>query len=113
MAFNNILIKQIDELIIFYSQNRPTTGVSISENSALSEVIKTKNELIKENQYMILNSSEYEKIIKDQSIINNQLETSGLNNKMKLILPLLFIFIYLVGFSFNNLYKKQLERINS
>lgn len=113
MAFNNTLIKQIDELILFYSQNKPTSGVSISENSALSEIINKKDALIKENQYMMLHYTEYDKIIKDQSIVSNQINTSGTNNKMKFILPILFVLFYLGFYKFNTLYKKQLIRINS
>jgi hypothetical protein len=111
IAFNNLLIKQIDDLVASYSQNKPTSNVVISENSGLSEIINKKDEIIKENQYTMLHYIEYDKIIKDQSIVSNQINTSGTNNKMKLILPFLFVFLYFVGFLFNNLYKKQLERI--
>ena len=113
IAFNNLLIKQIDDLVASYSQNKPTSNVVISENSGLSEIINKKDELIKENQYTMLHYIEYDKIIKDQSIVSNQINTSGANNKMKLILPFLFVFLYFVGFLFNNLYKKQLARIKA
>ena len=113
IAFNNLLIKQIDDLVASYSQNKPTSNVVISENSGLSEIINKKDEIIKENQYTMLHYIEYDKIIKDQSIVSNQINTSGANNKMKLILPFLFVFLYFVGFLFNNLYKKQLERIKN
>ena len=113
IAFNNLLIKQIDDLVASYSQNKPTSNVVISENSGLSEIINKKDEIIKENQYTMLHYIEYDKIIKDQSIVSNQINTSGANNKMKLILPFLFVFLYFVGFLFNNLYKKQLARIKA
>ena len=113
IAFNNLLIKQIDDLVASYSQNKPTSNVVISENSGLSEIINKKDALIKENQYTMLHYIEYDKIIKDQSIVSNQINTSGANNKMKLILPFLFVFLYFVGFLFNNLYKKQLARIKA
>ena len=69
--------------------------------------------MIKENQNIMLHYVEYDRIIKDQSIVSNQINTSGLNNKMKLVLPFLFVFIYLGFFSFISLYKKQVARINS
>ena len=112
IAFNNVLIKQIDDLIFSYSQNKPTGSVTISENSGLNDIITKKDDLIKENQNIMLHYVEYDRIIKDQSIVSNQINTSGLNNKMKLILPFLFVFLYLVGYLFNILYKKQLARIN-
>ena len=113
IAFNNVLIKQIDDLIVSFSQNKSTSSVTISENSGLSDIINKKDALIKENQNTMLHYIEYDKIIKDQSIVSNQISNSGLNNKMKLILPILFIFIYLGSFGFIWLYKKQLARINS
>ncbi len=113
IAFNNVLIKQIDDLIFSYSQNKPTGSVTISENSGLNDIITKKDDLIKENQNIMLHYVEYDRIIKDQSIVSNQINTSGLNNKMKLVLPFLFVFIYLGFFSFISLYKKQVARINS
>lgn len=113
IAFNNVLIKQIDDLINSYSQNKPSGSVTISENSGLSDIINKKDELILDNQQKMLSQISYDKIVKDQSIISNQIVTSGLNNKQKLILPFLLVIIYLGLFGFISLYKKQLKRINS
>ncbi len=113
IAFNNVLIKQIDDLILSYSQNKPTGSVTISENSGLNDIITKKDDLIKENQYIMLHYVEYDRIIKDQSIVSNQINSSGLHNKMKLVLPFLFVFIYFGLFSFISLYKKQAARIKN
>ncbi|WP_445717183.1 hypothetical protein [Flavobacterium sp.] len=113
IALNNELIKQIDELIVSYSQNKPSGSVTISENSGLNDIINKKDELIKENQYKLLHNVEYDKIVKDQSIVSNQINSSGLKNKMKFILPILFVLLYLGFYKFHTLYKKQLARINS
>ncbi len=112
IEINNQLINQIDGLILSFSQNKPSGSVTISENSGINDIINKKDELIKENQYKLLNSVEYDKIIKDQSIVANQINTSGLINKMKIIVPILFICLYLVGYWFIKLYKKQVARIN-
>jgi hypothetical protein len=111
IAINNELIKQIDELIVSYSQNKPSGSVTISENSGLNDIINKKDELIKENQYKLLHNVEYDKIVKDQSIVSNQINSSGLTNKMKFILPILFVFLYLGFYKFYSLYKKQLTRV--
>uniref|UniRef100_UPI004047DB1E hypothetical protein n=1 Tax=Flavobacterium sp. TaxID=239 RepID=UPI004047DB1E len=96
-----------------YSQNKPSGSVTISENSGLNDIINKKDELIKENQYKLLHNVEYDKIVKDQSIVSNQINSSGLKNKMKFILPILFVLLYLGFYKFHTLYKKQLARINS
>jgi len=113
IIFNNVLIKQIDDLIFSYSQNKSTGSFTISENSGLNEIIAKKDDLIKENQYITLNHIERDRIIKDQSIISNQINSSGLNNKMKFVLPFLFVLIYFGFFGFISLYKKQATRIKS
>jgi len=112
IEINNQLINQIDGLILSFSQNKPSGSVTISENSGINDIINKKDELIKENQYKLLNSVEYDKIVKDQSIVSNQINTSGINNKMKFIIPILFVFLYLIGYWFIKLYKNQAARIN-
>jgi hypothetical protein len=86
--------------------------VTISENSSITALINKKDELIKESQNLKLNKNEYEEIVKVLNVSINNLDTKGLNNKMKLILPFLFVFLYLAGYLFNILYKKQLVRIS-
>jgi hypothetical protein len=111
IALNNQLIQQIDELIASYAQNKPTGSVTISENSGLNDIINKKDELIKDNQYKTLHSVEYDKIVKDQSIVSNKINTSGLKNKMKFVLPFIFVIIYLIFYGFISLYRKQLTRV--
>lgn len=112
IKFNDSLVKQIDGLIIKLSDSKSSSNVTISENSSITALINKKDELIKESQNLKLNKGEYEEIIKVISVSSNNLNTKGLNNKMKLLLPFLFVFLYLVGFTFNNLYQRQLARIN-
>ena len=111
IKFNDSLVKQIDGLIIKLSDSKSSSNVTISENSSITALINKKDELIKESQNLKLNKGEYEQIVKVINVSLNNLNTKGFNSKMKLILPFLFVFLYLVGFTFNNLYKKQLARI--
>ena len=113
IAFNNVLIKQIDDLIVSYSQNKPSGSVTISENSGLSDIINKKDALIKENQQISISRISYDKIIKDQSIVANQIKSKGLGNNQKIIFPVIFVFIYFMLVIFISLYKKQLKRVNS
>ena len=79
----------------------------------VSELIQKKDELIHENHKLAIHKLEYDKVIKDQNISLNQMNTKGVNNKMKLILPFLFVLLYLLGYWFSQLYKKQRQRIQA
>ncbi|MQP24986.1 hypothetical protein GFJ94_07910 [Flavobacterium sp. LMO8] len=111
IKFNDSLVNQIDGLIVKLSDAKSSSNVTISENSSITTLINKKDELIKESQNLKLNKGEYEQIIKVINVSLNNLNTKGFNNKMKLLLPFLFVFLYFVAFTFNNLYKKQLARI--
>lgn len=113
LVVNIKIISQIDQILLSLSQNKTGVGVSISENTGLSDLIKKKDDLILENQRLAANRLEFEKIIKDQDIILNQMNTSGANNKMKFILPLLFVLFYLLGYWFSKVYKQQKQRIKA
>lgn len=111
IAANKLLITQIDQIILNLTQNKTSGGVTISENSGLSELIQKKDALIYENQTLAIHNLEYDKVIKDQNISLNQMNTAGVNNKMKLILPFLFISLFLLGYWFSQVYKQQKKRI--
>ena len=110
---NTSIINQIDQIVLSLSQNKTGSSVSISENTGLSDLIQKKDNLIIENQKLATNRLEFEKIIKDQNIVSNQINTSGANNKMKFILPLLFVLFYLVSYWFSKTYKQQKKRIQA
>lgn len=113
LAANKIIISQIDQIIISLNQNKFGSGVLISENTGLSDLIQKKDDLIKENQKLSTNRLEFEKLIKDIDISINQMNTSGANNKMKFILPLLLVLFYLFGYWFSKVYKQQKQRIKA
>jgi hypothetical protein len=107
------MITQIDQIILSLSQNKIGSSVSISENTGINDLIQKKDNLILENQKLATNRLEFEKIIKDQNIIGNQMNNKGANNKMKFILPFLFVLFYLFGYWFLNVYKLQKQRIQA
>lgn len=113
IKFNDSLIAQIDNLILKLSSNGMSSTISISENKGISELINKKDELIKESQNLKINQHEYEEVIKVQSISLNNLNTKGLNHKMKIFLPLLLIVFYLIFYNFIILYKKQITRVQA
>lgn len=111
IKFNDSLIHQIDNLIVKLSDNKSSSNVNITENKGISELINKKDELVKESQYLKLQKHEFEDIVKTQNVSLNNINIKGLNNKVKFILPVLLIFLYLVGYLLNNSYKKQLARV--
>ena len=110
MKFNDSLIVQIDKLILNLSFNKGG-NISFSEEKGISELINKKDQLINEKQSLIINRSLFEEIIKIQNVSINNINTKGLNHKMKLFLPILFIFLYVIIYNFIVLYKKQMIRI--
>ena len=110
---NKLLIAQIDQIILSLTQNKNGGGVTISQDSGLSELIQKKDQLIYENQTLSIHKLEYDKVIKDQDISLNQMNTKGVNNKMKIILPFLFVSLFLLGYWFSQAYKQQKKRIQS
>lgn len=111
IALNDSLIKQIDGIIQVLSKNNSNSSITISEKSSVAELIDKKDKLIQESQYLKLNDNIYDKVIKDENVSINNLNKTPIFLKMKVILPLLFIFIYLLFYSFSKLYKKQKARL--
>jgi hypothetical protein len=110
---NKAIIAQIDQIVLSLNLGKTGSSVSISENTGLSDLIEKKDDLILENQKLATNRLEFEKIIKDQDIASNQMNTSGANNKMKFILPLLLVLFYLLGYWFSKVYNQQKQRIKA
>ena len=109
---NQGIINQINGLMTQFSSaiNSPQKSdklVYYNENTQLNDVLKTKDNLVSETAYQKLDLINFSKIIKDTSGTINIKDTKQLNNKLKFILPLLFIFIFVfVGF-ITNFYKKE------
>lgn len=118
MAENDSIISQIDAFL--NSFNNTVNGsqksdklVYYNENSQMDEIIKTKDALLNEQGIHRMELVNLDKIIKDSSITLNIKNTKKVNGKMKLVLPLLFLFLFvLVGFM-KSYYKNQMIKHNS
>lgn len=104
---NNMLITQIDQLLASYAKNPVSGNVMISENGGLADVITKKDELINENNIHQIKLLESTKVIKEQEIILNSMDSEGLANKLKFFIPIVFILIYLLLYRFNKIYQIQ------
>ena len=106
---NDTMIEQIDGILgeLARGSAGKTPSVYINETSQINDVIKTKDELVKEQGVHRVDLIGLDKVIKDNSIIMNIKDESGINGKMKLVLPLFLIFIFLCVFAFKAFYKSQ------
>lgn len=118
MKKNEEQILQVDNLITQISENlakekSATSLVYNNENNEINALFTLKNGLINEIAGQKITLENIKLYIKDVSITSNIIESKGVNNKLKLFLPLVFILLYLFGYFFKSIYKKQSARINS
>ena len=117
MTENDSIISQINGLLNAFSST--TNGsqksdklVYYNENSQLNDVIKTKDELIKEQGENRITLVSLDKIIKDNSITLNIKNNEAVNGKMKFILPLVLIFFFVLVGYFKSYYNAQMTKLN-
>jgi len=118
MVENDSIIFQINGLLNAFSNT--TNGsqksdklVYYNENSQLNEVIKTKDALINEQGGHRIELVNFDKIIKDNSITLNIKNTQVINGKMKFLLPILFIAIFISFGYFKSYYKHQMAKLKN
>lgn len=85
--------------LVYYNENTPLTGLIERKQGLINELAGQKMQLINLDAF-----------IKKTSNVNNIKNTKGINGKMKLILPFLFIFGF-IGFNiFRTFYKRQVTK---
>ena len=109
MQANDLILSQIDNFLNGIG-NGGASGdklVYYNENSPLNDIIETKERIVREQGNQRINLVTMDKIIKEVSQVINIENTEATNGKLKLVLPLLFIFIFLVIRLFLNFYREQ------
>ncbi|MFV8269041.1 hypothetical protein ACNQGP_03780 [Flavobacterium sp. GT2N3] len=123
-AVNNIQIKMIQNDTIISQINGVLNGFSdrvngsqksdklvyYNENTQLNDVIKTKETLIIEQGTHRVELVGLDKIIKDNSATLNIENTNSVNGKLKMILPVLFLLLFILIYLFSGFYKNQLQK---
>jgi hypothetical protein len=107
---SDLIINQIDGFLAAAQNNTRGTSnnlVYYNENSQLNNIIKTKDSLITGQGYQRIERINSDKVIKDVSIVTNLKNTKGINGKLKLILPLVLISLFLIFSIFIRFYKRQ------
>lgn len=118
MVENDSIISQINNILNTFSttsnsQQKSDKLVYYNENSQLADVLKTKNELVYEQGMRRLDLINLSKIIKENSItlnIRNKEKTTG---KMKFILPILLVSLFVFVSLLLAYYKHQMAKLNN
>ncbi len=84
-----------------------------NENNEINALFTLKNSLLNEIGNQKIQIENIKVYVKDLSITANIIDVKGTNNKMKLILPFLFVLIYLLGYWFSQVYKQQKQRVQA
>jgi hypothetical protein len=112
MAKNDELGVELNELISKLSlalnnNNKNNNLVYYNENTPLTSLIERKVSLVNELAVQKLDLINFDSFIKETSRVTNIKKTKGLNGKMKLFLPIMFVFLFLISILFIKFYKKQ------
>lgn len=111
MKKNEQEIVQVDSILNFMAynlkQNKNSNLIYNNENNQINPLFELKNALINEIASQKINLENLTVFIKETSITTNITNTKSINGKLKFILPLLFIFGFILIRFFINFYKKQ------
>jgi hypothetical protein len=114
MAENDSIITQINgvlkKIINNNGSSKSNSLVYYNDNMQLNDIIKTKDALVTEQGTHRLELINFDKILKDISIVTNVKNTKGANGKMKYILPTILLMLFIFIKSFISFYKKQLAK---
>jgi hypothetical protein len=113
MKANDSTISQIDALMNQFKNriggSQSDKLVYFNENTQLNEVIKTKDNLVREQGLLRIDLVSIDKVVKENSFILNSKNSEGTNGKMKFIFPLLLILLVMIFTRFKRFYQKQLK----
>ena len=109
-------IMQLDSLISQISKNmgkneRSSNLVYNNENNQINGLFDLKNKLINEIANQKIELVKIDSFIKETSIVINIKNNKGINGKMKLILPILFLILFIFINAFNVFYKSHLQKL--
>jgi hypothetical protein len=116
MKANDSTIAQIDGLMNQFknriSGSQSDKLVYFNENTQLNDVIQTKDKLVREQGLLRIELVSIDKIVKENSSILNSKNTKGTNGKMKLIIPIFFILVFMFFTRMRRFYVNQSAKAN-
>jgi len=112
MATNDSISNQIDDVIRAYSSSSGVASnnlVALNEKTSINDLLKTKQSLAETKSYYNTKRIENSKVIKDNGILLNT-KVTKLSSSSKVILPLLFLFLFIVIYNFRKYYKNEINK---
>lgn len=112
IAANDLTIKQIDNTFEGFSDkvNQANSLIYYNNNTQLNELVKAKNKLLETQRINRVNLINYSDIIKNVGLTVNSKRKSIITGKMKVIVPVVFVFFFLVIAMFVSYYKRQINK---
>lgn len=113
LAQNEQTIAQINGLLDRFSSKSTAPASSTpnlvyyNDNTQLNDVLRTKDELIREQGSLRIDLVSLDQIIKRNATTLNLRDDSGLNGLMMFVLPIIFIVLYLMGAVMRKIYQNQ------
>ena len=93
---NNLSIEQINKILNSVgSEAKSSSAVFYSDNTQLNDLVKNKTLLIQENHELSVHVKNLDYNITPINYSPNIIDKSGINGKMKFILPFVFVFGFL------------------
>lgn len=110
---NDQILLQIDNILNKFSNSESLGAVKndklvyYNENVQLNDILKTKEGLIRENGSLKVELITSSKIIKESSVVTNIENSQSIKGKMRLVLPILFVFAFISVVFLKRFYNKQ------
>lgn len=118
IAQNDTILVQIDKFLNGIGSNVATSQkndklIYYNENTQLNDVIRTKEDLIVQQGNNHIDLENLNAIIKENSATLNVRNVEAVNGKLKLVLPVIFIFIFLLLGLIRSFYRKQMFKLRN
>lgn len=112
MVSNTQTIIQIDSVIktftsIMTAGNKSAGLVYNNQNIQLNDMLKTKNDLILDQGFRIIELADFDKVVKDSSVNLNLKKNKKIASQWKIIFPVAFIFIFIFLGFIKSFYNRQ------
>lgn len=106
------IIVQIDEILNSFSaknwdNQKNDKLIYYNENTQLNGIIKTKDSLVNVLGLLKLDLYNSKKIINENARVLNIRNKTSINGKLKFMLPILFVLLFILGHLFLSFYRKQ------
>lgn len=94
---NDSVVKQIDAILNnIPNENTTSSTIYLSETQNLNQLVQEKLDLVEESHQLKVHTYELEYIITPINYSLNLNDKKGLNGKYKYVLPILFVFLFLI-----------------